>query len=147
MTSLPLTAEDITITLQGRFLMSECYALIVDDHPVPRMLANTWLTKIGWSVLEADSGEKAVQLARQTSFGLVLLDVNLSDLSSKEACSALRKTVGDGGMRIIAYTARAFPDQRRQYLSHGFDDVLVRPFSRQRLEELSTGCNLPSVEA
>ena len=69
--------------------MSKRHALIIDDHPVPRMLACTWLTKIGWSVQEADSCETALQRAEKTSFTLVLLDVNLHDLPSENICSAL----------------------------------------------------------
>ena len=120
--------------------MSERHALIVNDHPAPRMLARTWLTKIGWSVQEADSCETALKCAGQTSFSLVLLDVSLYGLSSENICSALRKTERNDGMRIIAYTAHASPEQSRQYLSLGFDDVLVRPFNSQRLEELSINC-------
>jgi CheY-like chemotaxis protein len=37
----------------------------------------------------------------------------------------------------VAYTAHAFPEDRQRLLAEGFDDVLVKPISRQRLEELT----------
>ena len=40
-------------------------------------------------------------------------------------------------MHIVAYTAHAFPEDLERLLAAGFDDVLVKPISRQRLEELT----------
>ncbi|MDP3638340.1 MAG: response regulator [Azonexus sp.] len=39
-------------------------------------------------------------------------------------------------MYIIAYTAHAYPEDRERFLAAGFDDILVKPINRQRLEEL-----------
>jgi CheY-like chemotaxis protein len=39
-------------------------------------------------------------------------------------------------MYIIAYTAHAFPEDQQRLLATGFDDLLIKPISRQRLEEL-----------
>ncbi len=42
-------------------------------------------------------------------------------------------------MYSLAYTAHAFPEDRGRFLAAGFDDILVKLFNRQRLEEL-VGC-------
>jgi CheY-like chemotaxis protein len=116
--------------------MTERHALVVDDHPTNRLLAVALLKKTGWTVHEADCGEKAIKLAESLSPRLVLLDISMPGLSGEDTCCRLRQTSNGGSMRIIAYTAHAFPEEREQFMAHGFDDILVKPISRQRLDEL-----------
>lgn len=111
-------------------------ALVVDDHPTNLLLASAMLRKLGWTVHEADSGESALQLAGSLSFRLVLLDISMPGLSGEETCRQLRKIPTDQPMHILAYTAHAFPEDRERILASGFDDMLVKPISRQLLEAM-----------
>ena len=120
--------------------MTDRNALVVDDHPTNRLLAGALLKKLGWTVREAECGEAALTLAAQHDFRLVLLDISMPGLSGEETCVALRQGQGQGQdqrqMHILAYTAHAFPEDRLRFLAVGFDDILVKPINRQRLEEL-----------
>lgn len=116
--------------------MAERIALIVDDHPTNRLLAVAMLRKLGWTAHEADSGEKAVAMAFDLSPALILLDISMPGLSGEETCARLRQAPQGSNIRILAYTAHAFPEERARFLAAGFDDILVKPISRQRLEEL-----------
>ncbi|MDP3539254.1 MAG: response regulator [Azonexus sp.] len=116
--------------------MAEANALVVDDHPTNRLLAATLLKKLGWSVQEAENGEAALALAAKQPFRLVLLDISMPGISGEETCARLRAAHGDQAIRILAYTAHAFTEDRERFLAAGFDDILVKPISRQRLEEL-----------
>jgi len=116
--------------------MSNRDALIVDDHPTNRLLASAMLRKLGWSVQEADSGEAGLQLAGKHAFRLVLLDISMPGLSGEETCRQLRQLYDDKPLYILAYTAHAFPEDRERILAAGFDDMLVKPISRQRLEAM-----------
>ena len=116
--------------------MPERNALVVDDHPTNRLLASALLKKLGWTVRETDSGDAAVIIASQVQFSLVLLDISMPGLSGEETCVQLRQIKGGAEMRILAYTAHAFPEERTRFLEAGFDDILVKPINRQRLEEL-----------
>lgn len=111
-------------------------ALVVDDHPTNRMLAGALLKKAGWSVLEADCGEAALTLFAQNSFRLILLDISMPGISGEETCARMRASQGDNAVRILAYTAHAFPEERARFLEAGFDDILVKPINRQRLEDM-----------
>ncbi|MEN9479805.1 MAG: hypothetical protein RLZZ298_1200 [Pseudomonadota bacterium] len=119
--------------------MSERYALVVDDHPTNRLLGRTLLGKMGWHVAEAESGELALELASKTAFSLILLDISMPGLSGEETCIRLRAMPNGATMRIIAYTAHAFPEERERFLAVGFDEILVKPINRQRLEEVIVG--------
>ncbi len=111
-------------------------ALVVDDHPTNRLLASAILKKLGWMVCEAENGSAALALAATHSFRLVLLDISMPGLSGEDTCARLRARETTRPLYIVAYTAHAFPEDRERLLTEGFDEVLVKPISRQRLEEL-----------
>lgn len=115
--------------------MNERHALVVDDHPTNRLLGSTLLKKLGWTVYESDSGDRALNLAASQHFDLVLLDISMPGLSGEETCKRL-KTLALAPTRIIAYTAHAYPEDRERLLAAGFDEILVKPINRQRLEEI-----------
>ncbi|MDD2883636.1 MAG: response regulator [Dechloromonas sp.] len=118
--------------------MTNRLALVVDDHPTNRLLASALLKKLGWAVYEADSGESALTLAGQHHFQLIMLDISMPGLTGEETCRQLRQRQTLPS-RILAYTAHAFPEDRQQFLQAGFDDILVKPINRQRLEEMING--------
>jgi len=110
------------------------HALVVDDNATNRLLAKAMLGKLGWVVDEADSGDAAIKQAASKDYALILLDISMPGLSGEETCASLRQN-HPASMRIIAYTAHAFPEERARFLAAGFDDILVKPVNRQRLEE------------
>lgn len=119
--------------------MNQRDALIVDDHPTNRMLAAAMLGKLGWTVQEVDSGEAALAIVARQPFRLILLDISMPGLSGEETCRQLRQMQTRAQPHILAYTAHAFPEDRERMLAAGFDDILVKPISRQRLEAMLQG--------
>lgn len=116
--------------------MPERVALVVDDNATNRLLAGTILKKLGWTIVEANSGDAALPLAASRAFSLVLLDISMPGLSGEDTCVRLRAEQGDKPMRIIAYTAHAYPEEREKFLAVGFDDILVKPINRMQLESM-----------
>ena len=111
-------------------------ALVVDDQQTNRLLASALLKRLGWTVLEAADGLSALALNRENSFRLILLDISMPGLSGEEICLQLRTAQSGTPLRIIAYTAHAFAEDRERLLAGGFDDVLVKPINRQQLESM-----------
>ncbi len=109
-------------------------ALVVDDNEVNRKLARAMLSRLDWQVDEADSGERALEKCQTQAFSLVLLDISMPGMSGETACVEMRK-LGQP-MRIIAYTAHAYPEEREKFMAVGFDDVLVKPVNRASLEQV-----------
>jgi len=116
--------------------MSERHALIVDDHPTNRLIAATLLRKLGWQTTEAEGGTQALAQVDQQDFRLILLDISMPGLNGQDTCKALRRHYAGQAVRIIAYTAHAFPEERQSFMAAGFDDILVKPINRERLEAL-----------
>lgn len=109
-------------------------ALVVDDNDVNRILASRLLGKSGWTVHDVDSGEAALAWLNGNTVALILLDVSMPGMSGPEVCKAIRAgNLGGPAVKIAAYTAHAMPEEVQEFLNGGFDTVLLKPMSRDRL--------------
>jgi two-component system OmpR family response regulator len=105
--------------------------LVVEDEDPIRELVATALRFTGFTVEPVGSGREALVEARNTTYDLVVLDVNLPDVDGFEVCRKLRS---DGNMvPIVFLTARDDPSDLRAGFTGGGDDYVTKPFS---LEEL-----------
>lgn len=122
-------------------------ALVVDDQPVNRLLASRMLDKLGWTVAQAESGPAALDWLALNRVDLIMLDISMPMMSGKEVCQRVRAEIGLGGsgIRIVAYTAHGQPEERAEFLSIGFDAVLVKPISRDSVEKVLSALALPTA--
>jgi two-component system KDP operon response regulator KdpE len=104
--------------------------LVVDDEPRIRRFVRMALERNAWDVLDAATGEEAVDLARQYDPDLILLDINLPDVSGFDVLSRVR----DFSIApVIMLTGRDSEDDRVQGLDLGADDYVVKPFGVREL--------------
>ncbi|MCL1587837.1 MAG: response regulator transcription factor [Actinomycetia bacterium] len=104
--------------------------LIVDDEPELRSMLRQYLTREGFKVAEAISGNEALDMIDRTHPDLVLLDVGLPDIDGFEVLRTLRS---DSDVPVIMLTARDEEIDRVVGLSVGADDYVVKPFSPREL--------------
>jgi signal transduction histidine kinase/CheY-like chemotaxis protein len=108
--------------------------LVVDDHPVNRMLALAQLQNLGYLADAADSGEAALNLLAERTYDAVVLDCAMPELDGYETCRRLRAREGEGRrMPVIALTAFAAAGEREKCLAAGMDDYLVKPYRGEDL--------------
>ena len=107
--------------------------LIVDDDPTVRRLVATLLERAGYETVEAGSGEEGLELARQHSPRLVLLDINLPGTSGYAVCHELRRTLGQQFPIIFLSGERTESFDRVAGLLIGADDYLTKPFDSDEL--------------
>jgi two-component system, OmpR family, response regulator len=106
--------------------------LVVDDEPFLRDAVAASLRFLGFDVTTADTGTRALRLARSRPFDLVVMDVMLPDTDGFEVVRRLR---GEGSrVPVIFLTARDTQDDKVTGLTLGGDDYLTKPFG---LEELA----------
>lgn len=111
--------------------------LVVDDVLLNRKLAMVFLAKMGWETLDVDGGSAALHwLSSHPTVDLVLLDISMPDLSGEEVCRHLRADPQFEKLKIVAYTAHAGQDDSDRFLANGFDAVLIKPISMQRLKDV-----------
>src|SRR5207237_765677 len=102
--------------------------LIVDDYPGARYLRSRILSEAGYEVLEANTGTEALAIARAATPSLILLDVNLPDISGLEVCERLKQDPVTASIPVIQITgAWLSEDDRRQGMTSGADAYLVEP--------------------
>jgi CheY-like chemotaxis protein len=102
--------------------------LIVDDYPGARYLRSRILSDAGYEVLEASSGTEALTMARTIAPSLILLDVNLPDISGFEVCQSLKQDPVTANIPVIQITGAWLSEaDRQQGLSSGANAYLVEP--------------------
>jgi signal transduction histidine kinase/ActR/RegA family two-component response regulator len=105
-----------------------CRILVVDDEPVNREVARMLLEDIGLGVDTAEDGERAVAMARQTAYAVILMDMQMPKLDGLDATRRIHQLPGRAHTPIIAMTANAFADDKAKCFAAGMTDFLVKPF-------------------
>jgi two-component system KDP operon response regulator KdpE len=104
--------------------------LIVDDEPQIRRVIKAALSKQGYIVADARSGEAALDMIRGERFDMVILDRNMPGIGGLETCREIRDTSDIG---IIMLTVRKAEKDRIEALDAGADDYVTKPFSMPEL--------------
>jgi two-component system, OmpR family, response regulator len=105
--------------------------LVVEDEPSINDVVSTALRYQGHSVTQASDGDRGLRLAKDTSFGLIVLDVMLPGLDGYEVCRRLREA--GRFSPVLFLTARDRPADRIRGFVTGGDDYLTKPFSVDEL--------------
>jgi len=104
--------------------------LVVDDSPQIRRALRTILISHGFVVMDARTGEEALDLIRKHRVALILLDVNLPDISGFETCREIRRA---SHIPVIMITVRNSERDKVQAFDAGADDYIVKPFGSEEL--------------
>jgi DNA-binding NarL/FixJ family response regulator len=103
--------------------------LVVDDDDGFRALITAVLDHCGYVLVEASSGEEALEAASAAPPALVVLDVHLPGISGYEVCRTFREEFGDGLPIIFVSGERTQSFDRVAGFLIGGDDYLVKPFA------------------
>jgi DNA-binding NarL/FixJ family response regulator len=107
--------------------------LVVDSNAGTRSRVAAVLERMGYETHQAQNGREALEAARQVQPALVLLEVNLAEVSGYEVCRELRDRFGDDIAIIFLSGDRTEPYDRVAGLLLGADDYIVKPFDEGEL--------------
>jgi two-component system, OmpR family, KDP operon response regulator KdpE len=124
--------------------------LVVDDEPQIRRVMRVALTNNGYEIIDARTGEEAVEAVSKYRPTLVLLDINMPGMGGIETCRELRRHYYD--VPILMLTVRSSDRDKVEALDAGADDYITKPFSvdelfariRVALRRISANGTLPS---
>jgi two-component system phosphate regulon response regulator PhoB len=102
--------------------------LIIEDHPTMRDAMRLVLEEGGHDVEEASDGEAGIEMARDRSPDVVLLDLSIPVVSGSEVLETLKSDPSTAGVLIVIVTATG-EEGRRRALSQGADGYITKPFS------------------
>jgi signal transduction histidine kinase len=100
--------------------------LLVEDNKINQMITQKMLKNKNLFCETIDNGEDAIELVRNNTYDLVLMDVHLPGINGTFATQAIRTF--NTQLPIIALTAISLNENRQSLLEFGMDDVITKPF-------------------
>ncbi|HEY0482407.1 MAG TPA: response regulator, partial [Kofleriaceae bacterium] len=110
-------------------------ALVVDDSRAIREAMTSMLGSEGWIVDVAEDGARALQMARQLRYDLVITDLEMPELGGFDLIARLRKDERLKATPIVVITSRASPEHRRRARDLGVRALVAKPITRRKLLE------------
>ncbi|MBU5257025.1 response regulator transcription factor [Tissierella praeacuta] len=105
--------------------------LVVEDESSIRKFVKINLERNGFKVLEAESGEEGIAIARKEKIDMVILDIMLPGIDGFQVCKVLREEFPNLG--IIMLTAKSQDVDKIMGLEYGTDDYMTKPFNPTEL--------------
>ena len=127
----PITTEDVDPAS-----LPPARILVAEDFEPNYAMLEMLLENSPASTTRATNGREALDMVKQGGWDLVLMDIHMPLMDGLEAARAIRQWERDTGsprVPIIALTADAMSDHQADTGPDGFDDVLLKPMSRQDL--------------
>ncbi|CAN5604809.1 PleD family two-component system response regulator [soil metagenome] len=103
--------------------------LVVDDVATNRLLLRAKLSSAYYDVVVADSGARALEMARSEQPDMIMLDVMMPDMDGFAVCAALKASEETAHIPVIMVTALDTREERVRGLEAGADDFLSKPFN------------------
>jgi PAS domain S-box-containing protein len=115
----------------------ELRILLVEDNPLNQILAQRLIRKRGDHLVVTNNGREALAALENERFDLILMDVQMPEMSGVEVTAEIRRKEKDTGehIPIIATTASAMKEDRDLCLEAGMDAYISKPIERETLFE------------
>ncbi len=115
-----LTASDFDKVL------NKLHVLLVEDNKINQMITKKMLAKKGMTCEIAGDGYKAIELAKENQYDLILMDIHMPGISGLTTTEEIRKF--DSLIPIIALTAISLDENTDDFFEVGCDDIVTKPF-------------------
>jgi len=110
--------------------------LLVEDFDDTRLMMKMWLQRNGYRVIEAETGEEAITLARGEHPDLIIMDMMMPGMNGLDATQQIRQYRALRDTPIVAVSAYGADEYRRIALEAGCDEYVSTPFEPDALAEL-----------
>jgi CheY-like chemotaxis protein len=110
--------------------------LIVDDEPVNRLVLAKMVEHLGSQCMEAASGPEALDLLNRSPVDLVLMDIQMPQMSGIQAVEQLRAGPGPNRQAPVVAVTGDTTRSRREYLALGFDGYANKPISIAAVQQM-----------
>ena len=116
--------------------------LLTEDNPINQKVGRKMLEQLGYVADLAGNGRQALAALDESTYDLVLMDIQMPEMDGLEAMRQIRARMGPQAPYLVALTAEALEGDRERFLASGFDNYLSKPLQAAALQELLR--NVPS---
>jgi CheY-like chemotaxis protein len=110
--------------------------LLVEDFDDTRLMMKLWLVKIGYRVVEAETGEEAINVAQRELPDLIIMDVMMPGMNGLDATQRIREYQALRRTPIVAVSAYGADEYRSIAIEAGCNEYVSTPFEPSALAEL-----------
>lgn len=107
--------------------------LYIEDEPSFQALASIMLDRADFSIEVASSAEEGLEMALETRYDLVLMDLCMPGMDGFEATRRLKATERYDSVPIVAVTGLTSPQDVKRAYAAGICDYIAKPFKRNQL--------------
>ncbi len=132
--ALPSGSSPLSAMLSGPGSNDDILILVVDDHPINRMLLSEQLGSLGYRVKTAQDGIDALNHINHMEMDIILTDVNMPNMDGYLLAQRLRQL--DQALPIIGVTANALAEEKQRCMEAGMDDCLAKPVTLEILRQI-----------
>ncbi|KQP46345.1 histidine kinase [Brevundimonas sp. Leaf280] len=120
----PVAAAEVHAEIEGG---ESLRVLVVEDHPVNRMILEAWMSSASHVTSTAENGQVAVDIAKDQPFDLIIMDVNMPVMDGLTATRMIREGGQNAGTPIVVLSASARHEDHEAGLQAGADAYLNKP--------------------
>jgi len=129
----PAPAEEIHAEVEG---VASLRVLVVEDHPVNRMILEAWMSSAAHVTVTAENGELALKAASEQPFDLIVMDVNMPVMDGLTATRMIREGGLNAHTPIVVLSASARTEDHQAGLQAGADAYLNKPIDFAALADV-----------
>jgi len=145
--SNPMLSATVRATLSALPQQNRSRLLVVDDNTTNLAFVKAMLSHQELEVDSAASGEEAIRLAKSNRYQLILMDIQLPDMSGVLATHLIRQLPQHQHTQIMAFTAHALPAEIEQFRQAGMNDVVIKPLDAAKVATLIRHCLSPDLQS
>ncbi len=128
-----LTAESLHQEGEFMYMHRTPKIMVVDDDLPSRDLVTAHLTREGYEVVQAENGRRCLELLKDFTPDLILLDVMMPEVNGFQVCEALRSNQKTFHIPVVFLSALSEKGDRVNAIQVGADDFLCKPFDKSEL--------------
>ncbi|MCB2297368.1 response regulator [Clostridium tagluense] len=112
--------------------------LLVEDDYVSQLVISGMCKMVKWNLYIAPNGKEALKILENTQFNIILMDIQMHEMSGIEVAKVIREKEQLTGVHIpiIATTAFATSEDKLELINAGMDAYISKPIDLEKLKEL-----------
>ena len=114
-------------------IMPPIYVLVADENPEELVDISQMLGDMGYEVMTASSGSRAIALSTGRHIDIVLTSGHLPDMDGRSLMTEIKRNAGDRHIPVVAMVRQTDQSCLSEYIAAGGDDFLCKPVSREQM--------------